>query len=42
MQLRGDASPRQVVGARVAMADNGCDIIGLGEAAMGIHILEKV
>jgi acetyl-CoA acyltransferase len=39
-QLRGDAGPRQVEGARVAMAENGGGFIGLGEAAMAIHIME--
>jgi len=42
MQLRGDAGKRQVEGARMAMAENGGGFIGLGEAAMGIHIFEKV
>lgn len=41
-QLRGDAGPRQVDGARIAMAENGGGFIGMGEAAMCIHILEKV
>lgn len=41
-QLRGDAGPRQVQGARIAMAENGGGFIGIGEAAMGIHIMEKV
>jgi acetyl-CoA acetyltransferase len=41
-QLRGDAGPRQVEGARIAMAENGGGFIGLGEAAMGIHIMEKL
>lgn len=41
-QLRGDAGPRQVMGARIAMAENGGGFIGLGEAAMCIHVLEKV
>jgi len=41
-QLRGDAGPRQVEGARIAMAENGGGFIGLGEAAMAIHILESV
>lgn len=41
-QLRGDAGPRQVEGARVAMAENGGGFIGMGEAAMCIHVLEKV
>ena len=41
-QLRGDAGPRQVSGARIAMAENGGGFIGLGEAAMAIHIMEKL
>ena len=41
-QLRGDAGPRQVERARIAMAENGGGFIGLGEAAMAIHIMEKV
>ncbi len=41
-QLRGDAGPRQVKGARIAMAENGGGFIGIGEAAMCIHILERV
>jgi acetyl-CoA acyltransferase len=41
-QLRGDAGGRQVEGARIAMAENGGGFIGLGEAAMAIHIMEKV
>lgn len=39
-QLRGAASRRQVEGARVALAENGGGFIGLGEAAMCVHILE--
>ena len=30
------------LGHRVAMAENGGGFIGLGEAAMCVHILEKV
>lgn len=41
-QLRGDAGPRQVEGARIALAENGGGFIGMGEAAMCVHILEKV
>mgnify|MGYP001600414060 CR=1 FL=1 len=41
-QLRGDAGARQVEGARLAMAENGGGFIGLGEAAMCLHVLEKV
>jgi len=40
-QLRGEAGPRQVEGARVALAENGGGNIGFEEAAMGIHILSK-
>lgn len=41
-QLRGEAGKRQVEGARLALAENGGGNIGVEEAAMGIHILEKV
>ena len=41
-QLRGEAGKRQVEGARIGMAENGGGFIGTGEAAMSIHILEKV
>jgi acetyl-CoA acyltransferase len=41
-QLRGNAGPRQVEGARMALAENGGGFIGVGEASMCIHILEKV
>ena len=41
-QLRGEAAPRQVKEARIALAENGGGFLGRGEAAMGIHILEKV
>jgi acetyl-CoA acetyltransferase len=41
-QLYGEAGPRQVQGARVALAENGGGFLGRGEAAMGIHILERV
>ena len=39
-QLRGEAGPRQVQGARIALAENGGGVIGIEEAAMCIHILE--
>ena len=39
-QLRGEAGPRQVEGARIALAQNGGGNIGLEEAAMCLHILE--
>jgi acetyl-CoA acetyltransferase len=41
-QLRGEADKRQVDGCRIAMAENGGGFLGMGEAAMAIHILEKV
>ena len=42
LQLRGDAGTRQVAGARLGLAENGGGNIGVEEAAMCIHILEKV
>ena len=42
VQLRGEAGPRQVEGARLGLAENGGGNIGVEEAAMCIHILEKV
>jgi acetyl-CoA acetyltransferase len=39
-QLRGQAGPRQVEGAKIAMSENGGGFIGLEEAAMCLHILE--
>lgn len=41
-QLRGEAGSRQVEGARIALAENGGGFIGLGEAAMCVHIFQKV
>jgi acetyl-CoA acetyltransferase len=41
-QLHDEAGPRQVRGARIAMAENGGGFLGRGEAAMAIHIIEKV
>ncbi len=41
-QLRGTAGKRQVEGARLGLAENGGGNIGVEEAAMCIHILEKV
>jgi len=41
-QLHGEAGPRQVQRARIAMAENGGGFMGRGEAAMAIHILEVV
>ncbi len=40
--LRGEAGKRQVKNPRIAMTENGGGTIGNGEAAMTIHILEKV
>jgi acetyl-CoA acyltransferase len=42
LHLRGEAGKRQVEGAKIAFAENGGGFLGQGEAAMGIHILEKV
>ena len=39
-QLRGAAGPRQVQGAKIAIAENGGGALGQEEAAMCIHILE--
>ena len=39
-QLRGAAGPRQVSGAKLAIAENGGGALGVEEAAMCIHILE--
>jgi acetyl-CoA acyltransferase len=41
-QLRGEAGKRQVKGARIGLTENGGGNIGVEEAAMCIHILEKV
>ncbi|MBW1988583.1 MAG: thiolase family protein [Deltaproteobacteria bacterium] len=41
-QLRGEAGKRQVEGARIGLTENGGGNIGVEEAAMCIHILEKV
>jgi acetyl-CoA acetyltransferase len=40
-QLRGEAGKRQVENSRIAMAENGGGTLGIGEASMAIHILEK-
>lgn len=42
VQLRGEASKRQVEGARIALTENGGGFIGIEEAAMCINIFEKV
>ena len=41
-QLRHEAGARQVQNCRLAIAENGGGNIGYEEAAMGIHILERV
>lgn len=41
-QLRGEAGKRQIKKHRIAMTENGGGTIGAGEAAMTMHILEKV
>ena len=40
-QLRGEAGPRQVEGARIALAENGGGLMGVEEAAVAITILER-
>jgi acetyl-CoA acetyltransferase len=39
-QLRGEAGPRQVPGARIALAENGGGLMGVEEAAVSVTILE--
>jgi acetyl-CoA acetyltransferase len=41
LQLRGEAGPRQVEGARIALAENGGGFIGGDAAAMVISLLSK-
>lgn len=41
LQLRGEAGPRQVKGARLGLAENGGGVMGFDEAACAITILEK-
>jgi len=41
-QIRGEAGKRQVKNHRIAMSENGGGTIGSGEAAMTIHILERI
>jgi acetyl-CoA acetyltransferase len=41
-QLRGEADKRQVKNAKIALAENGGGNIGPGEAALCVHILEKI
>ncbi len=40
-QLRREAGRRQVAKAQIALAENGGGTIGVGEAAMCVHIFEK-
>lgn len=41
-QLRGEAGKRQINNPKFALAENGGGTIGSGEAAMCVHILEKI
>lgn len=41
LQLRGEAGPRQVGGARIALAENGGGVMGFDEAACSVMILQK-
>ncbi len=41
-QLRGEAGNRQVEGVQIGLAENGGGNIGIEEAAMCMHILQKV
>ncbi|MHA1293488.1 MAG: thiolase family protein [Candidatus Helarchaeota archaeon] len=41
-QLRGEAGKRQVKNPKIALAENGGGNIGAAEAAMCVHILEKI
>ncbi|MDQ6526755.1 thiolase family protein [Nocardioides sp. LHD-245] len=40
-QLRGEAGPRQVDGARCAVQENGGGLIGVEEASVAVHVLVK-
>ena len=40
-QLRGEAGPRQVEGADIALAENGGGVVGFDEAACAITILQR-
>jgi len=37
-QLRGEAGPRQVAGARIAIQENGGGLIGIEEAVAAVHV----
>jgi acetyl-CoA acetyltransferase len=41
-QLRGEAGRRQVDGARLGMTENGGGFVGVEEAAMALHIFERL
>ena len=41
-QLRGEAGKRQIKDPKIALAENGGGNIGPGEAAMCVHIIEKI
>ena len=41
-QLRHEAGPRQVENCRLALAENGGGNVAFEEAAMGLHILERI
>ena len=41
LQLRGEASARQVNGASIGLIENGGGVMGFDEAACAVHILEK-
>ena len=41
LQLRGRAGARQVKGAKIGMHINGGGVVGIEEAALGVHILRK-
>ena len=40
-QLRGEAGKRQIRNPKIALAENGGGFLGMGEASMAIHLLEK-
>ncbi|MFZ2175389.1 MAG: thiolase family protein [Rhodococcus sp. (in: high G+C Gram-positive bacteria)] len=41
VQLRGEAGPRQVQDARIAVAENGGGVMGLEEAACAVTVLDR-
>jgi acetyl-CoA acetyltransferase len=41
LQLRGEAGPRQVKGAEIALAENGGGVIGMEEAVASVVILQR-